>query len=187
MSRLSFDLLFRSSVLAATLTGFFCCVVAQADEVAPQQSAWFEKYKGQDNIPAADAMLLNTDAEPDLEDGFSPMFNGKDLSGWTPKGGECKFEVKDNLVVGTCVPGEPSTYLSTEKDDYTDFIFTCEMKWEVDGNSGVMFRAQTKAGKDGAVTVFGPQAEMEGITGDRFWSGGIYGQSCGGYFYPLWL
>ena len=34
---------------------------------------------------------------------------------------------------------------------------------------------------------FGPQAEMEGITGDRFWSGGIYGQSCGGYFYPLWL
>jgi hypothetical protein len=28
---------------------------------------------------------------------------------------------------------------------------------------------------------------MEGITGDRFWSGGVYGQSCGGYFYPLWL
>jgi hypothetical protein len=60
------------------------------------------------------------------------------------------------------------------------------MKWEVDGNSGVMFRAQTKPGKNG-VTVFGPQAEMEGITGDRYWSGGIYGQSCGGYFYPVWL
>jgi hypothetical protein len=28
---------------------------------------------------------------------------------------------------------------------------------------------------------------MEGITGDRYWSGGIYGQSCGGYFYPIWL
>ena len=38
--------------------------------------------------------------------------------------------------------------------------------------------------------MFGPQAEMEGFDGfakGRFWSGGIYGQSCGGYFYPLWL
>ena len=23
--------------------------------------------------------------------------------------------------------------------------------------------------------------------GDRHWNGGIYGQSCGGYFYPVWL
>jgi len=39
-------------------------------------------------------------------------------------------------------------------------------------------------------TVFGPQVELEGFDGfakGRFWSGGIYGQSCGGYFYPLWL
>ncbi len=49
-----------------------------------------------------------------------------------------------------------------------------------------MFHAQTKPSKNGEI-VFGPQAEMEGITGDRYWSGGIYGQSCGGYFYPLWL
>jgi hypothetical protein len=34
------------------------------------------------------------------------------------------------------------------------------------------------------------QVEMEGFEGfsrGRFWSGGVYGQSCGGYFYPLWL
>jgi len=49
-----------------------------------------------------------------------------------------------------------------------------------------MFRAQSKTEKDKEI-VFGPQAEMEGITGDRYWSGGIYGQSCGGYFYPVWL
>jgi hypothetical protein len=61
------------------------------------------------------------------------------------------------------------------------------MKWDVDGNSGVMFRADTKAGKNDAVTVFGPHAEMEGFSRDRGWSGGVYGQSCGGFFYPLWL
>ncbi len=174
-------------VLSVVISSLAIVPSAMCDEVDPKQSAWYEKYKKQDNIPDVDEMLFNTDPEPDLKDGFTAMFNGKDLSGWTPKGGECQFNVVDGMVVGTCVEGTPSTYLSTEKDDYTDFIFTCDMKWEVDGNSGVMFRAQTKPGKKGSVTVFGPQAEMEGISGDRYWNGGIYGQSCGGYFYPLWL
>lgn len=158
-----------------------------AGEVDPSQAAWHKKYKNQENIPAPEDTLLNTDAEPDLTEGFTSLFNGKDLSGWSPKGGDCKFEVKDGMLVGTCVPGSPSTYLSTERNDYTDFIFTCTMRWEVDGNSGVMFRAQVKEDAKQREVVFGPQAEMEGITGDRFWNGGIYGQSCGGYFYPVWL
>jgi hypothetical protein len=176
----------RFFIAMAVTISLFSPAAVVADEIDPKQGKWYEKYKKQDNIPAVDDMKLNTDPEPPLTEGFVPMFNGKDLSGWTPKGGECKFAMVDDLVVGTCVPGSPSTYLSTEKDDYTDFIFTCDMKWEVDGNSGVMFRAQEKE-TDKGVTVFGPQAEMEGITGDRYWSGGIYGQSCGGYFYPLWL
>lgn len=156
------------------------------NKVADQQSDWYEKYKKQANIPKPSEMLLNTSAEPDLTTGFEPLFNGTDLSGWTPRGGTCKFEARDGLLIGTCVPGSNSTYLSTDRTDFRDFVFTCDMKWEVSGNSGVMFRAQTKPGKNGEI-VFGPQAEMEGTTGDRGWSGGIYGQSCGGYFYPLWL
>lgn len=157
-----------------------------AGTVAPSQSQWHKKYKTQKNAPKPEAMLLNTDEEPALKSGFVPLFNGKDLSGWTPKGGECTFEAVDGMIVGKCVPGSPSTYLCTDKDDFEDFIFTCDIRWEVDGNSGVMFRAQTRTDKK-AVTVFGPQAEMEGIGKDRGWSGGVYGQSCGGYFYPLWL
>lgn len=160
--------------------------LADGGTVDPKQGAWYKKYKTQDNIPKPEDMLLNTDAEPELTEGFTPMFNGVDLTGWEAKGGTCKFEVQDGMVVGTCVQGSPSTYLSTTKSDYEDFVFTCQMKWEVDGNSGVMFRAQTEMRK-GNETVFGPQAEMEGISGDRFWNGGIYGQSCGGYFYPVWL
>lgn len=177
-----------SSVIVAVV---MTCVVINsgivaANEIDPAQSKWHQKYKNQKNVPLPDEMLLNTDPEPGLSDGFASLFNGKDLNGWTAKGGTCKFDAIDGQLVGTCVPGSPSTYLCTDKADYTDFVFTCDMKWEVDGNSGVMFRAQIKS--DGkAETVFGPQAEMEGITGDRFWSGGVYGQSCGGYFYPLWL
>ncbi|KAA1259398.1 hypothetical protein LF1_19300 [Rubripirellula obstinata] len=155
-------------------------------EVSPQQKDWYKKYKTQPNITKPSQMLLNTDPEPDLDEGFTPLFNGTDLSGWTPKGGTCKFEVKDETIVGTCVQGSESTYLSTDRDDFEDFLFTCEIKWEVEGNTGVMFRAKTKEQGDRTI-VYGPQAEMEGFSGDRGWSGGVYGQSCGGYFYPLWL
>jgi hypothetical protein len=189
--------------------------VAVGQEADPTQKAWIEKYETQANAPKPSEMLLNTDAEPELSEGFVAMFNGTDLSGWNSKGGTCTFEVRDGQIVGTCVPGSESTYLCTEKADYTDFVFTCDLKWEIDGNTGVQFRSnakpsvkKTKKGKKAKAdtnsnsekadepkteepkpeTVFGPQVEMEGLgKADRHWSGGIYGQSCGGYFYPLWL
>jgi hypothetical protein len=161
--------------------------VGLAGTLDSEQDAWHQKYKNQDNAPDPEKMLLNEDPEPELTEGFKPLFNGKDLTGWTPKGGTCTFEAKDGCIVGQCVPGSASTYLCTDAADFNDFIFTCDMKWVQTGNSGVMFRAQAKPGKGDTETVFGPQAEMEGFGQDRGWSGGIYGQSCGGFFYPLWL
>lgn len=151
------------------------------------QSAWYEQYKSQQNAPVPAEMLLNTAAEPSLIEGFKPLFNGKDLAGWKIRGGTCQFKAEEGVIIGTCVPGSQSTYLCTDREDFTDFLFTCDIKWEVDGNTGVMFRAKRKENKDGGELVFGPQAEMEGFARERGWSGGIYGQSCGGYFYPLWL
>lgn len=161
--------------------------LASADKVSPEQEKWINFYKKQPNVPKPGEMLVNTDPEPDLKAGFTSLYNGKNLDGWTARGGTCTFEAKGDSIVGTCVPKSPSTYFSTDKE-YTDFIFTCEIKWEVDGNSGVMFRARSKKDKKGGDTVFGPQAEMEGFAKpDRGWSGGIYGQSAGGWAYPLWL
>ena len=168
------------------LTLFAVSSVLIAGKLSESQQKWFNHYKKQKNVPKPEAQPVNTDPEPALTEGFTSLFNGKDLAGWTPKGGTCKFEAKDNAIVGTCVKGSPSTYLSTDKADFSDFIFTCEVKWEVDGNTGIMFRAAAKKGKK-YETVYGPQAEMEGLTKGRGWSGGIYGQSCGGWFYPLWL
>ena len=166
------------------------------DRVAPDQKKWYKDYKikkKQPNLMKPKDQLLNEAAEPVIGDGFVELFNGKDLTGWTPKGGKCTFEVIDGNIVGTCVPKANSTYLCTDRDDYKDFIFTCEMKWEVDGNTGVMFHAKIKPNKkakedtDQTKVVYGPQVEMEDFKKGRFWSGAIYGQSCGGYFYPLWL
>lgn len=170
---------------AALLTMFLVFNATAENKVSESQAKWHKKYIKQANIPKLEETKLNTEKEPDLTEGFTDLYNKKDLSGWTPKGGTCKFEAKGDVIVGTCVKGSPSTYLSTEKE-YSNFIFTCEMKWIVDGNTGVMFRAKTKEGKK-FETVYGPQAEMEGLAQGRGWSGGIYGQSCGGYYYPLWL
>ena len=177
--------LFVAAVWSATA---FCQDIKLPERIDPSQQSWYKKYRTQDNIPELSKQLLNEDPEPDLNaKGFKPLFNGVDLSGWSPRGGTCKFEVRDGAIVGTCVPGSNSTYLSTDRADFADFLFTCEIFWDVDCNSGVMFRADVKKDNKGRETVFGPQAEMEGISKDRGWSGGIYGQSCGGYFYPLWL
>jgi hypothetical protein len=128
--------------------------------------------------------LINTDKEPKLTGKkFKSLFDGKTLNGWTPKQGTMKFEAVNGEIVGTCSEGL-STFLCTDKE-YVDFIFTCEVKWEVDGNTGVQIRSSIR--KDlNRNTVFGPQAEMEDLgKKGRGWSGGIYGQSCGGWFYPL--
>ena len=160
--------------------------LSHGNKLSADQEKWVPQYKKQANVPAPADMLINTDPEPDTSNGFTPLYNGKNLDGWTPRGGTCAFEAKGEAIVGTCVKGSPSTYLSTLKEDYTDFIITAELKWEVDGNTGIMFRAQKKPGKK-FETVFGPQAEMEGFAKERYWSGGIYGQGCGGWYYPLWL
>ncbi len=130
------------------------------------------------------AQAINSDPEPNLNDAnFISLFDGKTLDGWTPKQGTMIFDVQDGAIVGTCSKS-PSTFLSTDKE-YTNFIFTCEVKWEVDGNSGIQVRSRIRKQKNMDV-VFGPQVELEDLAKKgRGWSGGIYGQACGGWLYPL--
>ncbi|MBK1876712.1 3-keto-disaccharide hydrolase [Pelagicoccus mobilis] len=174
----------KKTALLTTLVSILS--IASAGQISEQQQKYIAKYEKQTLKVAPEDALINTDKEPSLKKGFVSLYNGKNLDGWTPLGGHCTFEANGDSIVGTTVKGSPSTYLSTTRDDFTNFIFTAELKWEVDGNSGIMFRAQSKPGDKGEV-VFGPQAEMEGFSQDRGWSGGIYGQSAGGWLYPLWL
>ncbi len=164
--------------------------LAFANTISESQEKWIAKYSTQKNCPKPEDMLINTDPEPGLKEGFVELYNKKNLDGWTIRQGQMKFEAQGDSIVGSAIPKLSSGYLCTDKDDYTDFIFTCEVKWEEDGNTGIQIRAQSrskKKGKNMEETVFGPQVEMEGYKKQRFWSGGIYGQSCGGWFYPMWL
>ncbi len=75
-------------------------------------------------------------AELDLtEAGFSPVFNGTDLAGWT--GNTNGYGVEQGLLV--CFKeGGGNLYLT---NDYSNFVFRFEFKLEPGGNNGVGIRA----------------------------------------------
>src|SRR4051794_31696658 len=75
------------------------------------------------------------------DDVWVELFNGKDLTGWTQKGGKAKFFVQDGCIVGETVTNTPNSFLCTEKD-YDNFILELDFKVDPRLNSGVQFRSQ---------------------------------------------
>ncbi|HYO80998.1 MAG TPA: DUF1080 domain-containing protein [Bryobacteraceae bacterium] len=69
---------------------------------------------------------------------WTPLFNGKDLTGWTLLGGKGPGYVIENGVI-VC-PENGGGNLLTEKD-YSDFELELDFKLSPGGNSGVAVRA----------------------------------------------
>lgn len=73
-----------------------------------------------------------------VEPGFTSLFDGKTLSGWTLFGGRGPGYIVDGGLL-VC-PAEGGGNLFTEKE-YSDFIFRFEFRTEPGGNNGVGIRA----------------------------------------------
>lgn len=68
------------------------------------------------------------------DEGFKPVFNGKDLTGW---GGPVEnYEVKDGALV--CKPGKGGTIYT--KEEYDDFAVRLEFRLPPGGNNGLAIR-----------------------------------------------
>ncbi|HEY7425839.1 MAG TPA: family 16 glycoside hydrolase, partial [Gemmataceae bacterium] len=73
------------------------------------------------------------------EQGFVPLFNGKDLTGWkTHPQQPGNWRVENGILIGS----GPSltSHLYTERGDYTDFHLRLQARINEGGNSGVYFR-----------------------------------------------
>ncbi len=124
------------------------------------------------------------------QNNFEPLFNGKDLKGWVQYNGQAKYTVEQGELVGRTVPGQPNSFLSTEKK-YGDFILELDLKVDVRMNSGIQFRSEINDGNDQCeVTdthtpnrVHGYQMEID--PSSRAWSGGVYDEARRGWLYPL--
>jgi hypothetical protein len=110
--------------------------------------------------------------------GYTPLFNGKDLSGWRnpyPHG-------EANVVDGEIHLLASDKFFLVTENEYTDFRLSVEIHLpEGSANSGVMFRCHVD--DDAAKNkVFGYQAECDGS--DRRWSGGLYDEGRRGWIWP---
>ena len=93
------------------------------------------------------------------EDGFVSLFNGTDLTGWTVKGGDARFFVEDGVIVGVVNDTRRNTFLCTEQE-FENFIFKVEFKYDQNFNSGIQFRSSARSDGD-RERVYGYQCEME--------------------------
>ena len=124
---------------------------------------------------------LSTDGAAGFEElvsrGYSPLFNGKDLTGWRNPysfGEATVVEGEIHLIANK------KFFMVTEKK-YSDFKLSVEIHLpEGPANSGVMFRCHVD--DDAKKKVFGYQAECDGS--DRRWSGGLYDESRRGWIWP---
>src|SRR4051812_34482988 len=118
--------------------------------------------------------LRAADEPKKTEDGFVPIFNGKDIEGWKiAYGGKGN---KDNsswkVVDGVLVSDGEISHIFSPRNDYENFHFRIEAMISDKGNSGQYFR-----------TAFGPgfpkgyEAQINSTHGDPQRTGSLYGMS----------
>lgn len=138
---------------------------------------------------------LPTLAQDRGEEGWVPLFNGKDLTGWKihpeanpgafaeilpqEKDGKLigyKAKLKNGNVVdlwrvedGVLIGSGPASHLFSERGDYTDFEYRIEAQINDGGNSGQYFRTPFAGG-------FPPgyEAQINATGGDPIRTGSLY-------------
>lgn len=94
----------------------------------------------------------------------TPLFNGKDLTGWKVYGTE-KWFVDNGELVCESGPDKQYGYLATDKE-FRNFELKLDFKQESNGNSGVFFHCSIEGTK-----ITGWQAE---VAPANHFTGGIY-------------
>ncbi|WP_366588250.1 DUF1080 domain-containing protein [Muricauda sp. ANG21] len=108
------------------------------------------------------------------------LFDGT-LNGWTQKGGEANYTIKEDMIVGSTVHNTPNSFLTTEKM-YDDFILELEYKVDSTMNSGIQVRSNSFPYYQNG-RVHGYQIEID--PSDRAWSAGIYEEGRRGWLVTL--
>jgi len=109
----------------------------------------------------------------DGEQGFTSMFNGKDLTGW--EGKEGWWYVEDGAITSQSTPEKPClkcNYLIWQGGKPGDFELRLRYRI-VGGNSGIQFRSQTRPDWD----TYGYQADIDAA---GQWAGALFEHARGG-------
>ena len=148
------------------------CIAALALAVLSSQAQQAPAAKKGSGVPRR----TNAEAPIQIPEGFSPIFNGKDLSGWhiskiNHHGTTPDFSVIDGIIVGRQnPPGKGGILLTDKKYKNVEVYIEVKPDWGCDG--GIFLRSN-EAGDAYQVTLdFLPGGPPE-TTGSM---GGIYGE-----------
>ena len=101
--------------------------------------------------------------------GWQLLFNGKDLTGWRCNNVRL---IATNIEEGCLVPYKSGGYLIIHENQFADFIFKCDVRWEdPQCNSGIFFRIENP--RDPVNTSFEAQV-MAGDGAGKHDMGAIY-------------
>lgn len=127
------------------------------------------------------ALFMFLKVFPQNDDGWTSLFNGKNLDGWVQRNGQAEYRIENGAIVGVSVADEPNSFLCTQ-NNYDNFILELEVKVDPPLNSGIQFRSLSdKSYRNGRV--HGYQCEID--PSHRAWSGGIYDEARSGWLYNL--
>lgn len=77
--------------------------------------------------------------EQEVQEGFVPIFNGQDLTGWVGLGGDTSsYYVKDGMLI---CKDTGKVHIFTEKE-YANFVLRLQIRLDPGGNNGVGIRTQ---------------------------------------------
>lgn len=111
----------------------------------------------------------------DGENGFVPLFNGKDLDGWT--GNPAIWSVQDGAITGITGADGPNRltynqFLIYDKEVPGNFVLKFDFRITNPGNSGIQYRSSVLDG-DLPYRVSGYQADFDG---SATYSGIVFGE-----------
>jgi hypothetical protein len=123
------------------------------------------------------------DSGPKVPDGFTPIFNGQDLSGWhvsktNHHGTTPEYRVVNGIIVGTQNPSGKGGILLTDKK-YKNFEVYMEIKPDWGCDSGLFLRSNEKGDAYQVTLDYLPGGSMGGIYGE-----GLKGVQGGGRVRP---
>jgi hypothetical protein len=99
------------------------------------------------------------------------LFNGKDLSGWTIKGGQGKAWVENGEIVCHMVTNSPEHTFVCTTEKFGDFILEADCKIDGEVHTGFMLRSQD-APPEAKIRLLAYQVKIDPTS--RRWTGGIF-------------
>lgn len=145
----------RVALVIAAVAAASWTIVARQQAANPPAQPQITLAPGLREVPDYRKTVVEPPA-PKIPDGFTPIFNGKDLTGWhvskeARHGLTPDFHVAHGMILGTQRPLGSGGLLITDRK-YRDFELYMEVKPDWGNDSGVFFRT-TEAGAAYQITM----------------------------------